>query len=384
MSIVDIFIGGGKTSSGTQEVKIMPLAVNLTARLNGTLTTTNGYHDVTFTNPGSKDAQLDPDIYPYYNEVLGVFNLVKTPVIFRGITSTVCDDNRRAYAPPKQENSFRFDADSFYYVLNPAAGVTIQNMKAAIVVKARPKTTDTLNMANKNINSYFQFFEGKDTMDSTYRFRTEYFDIKCLDRQIFKHTAPHWKTFCEIYPDNNWYVNYDTVYLKLMINLKRDNATATTQNVLMVLTYPMKVVSDNVQITTPTFPSCDSTILPQASAAFVNSFCQSNVYYNLDRQSIAYQDSVLMERKIEKEGIGLYPNPNNGIFTIKNKEQKAVLTKVTVSDMLGKIVYISNEGNINLDAGFIKQMQLKLQSGTYILTAVTSKGNLKARFILNR
>lgn len=382
VGLVDIFIGGGKTSTGPQEVKLLPLAVNLTAKLNGTLTTVNQYHDIIFTNPGSKDAQLDPDAYPYYNEVLGVFNLVKSPVLFKGIQSTICEDSRRAYAPPIQTVSFRFDADSFYYALNPAAEMTIQNMKGAIMVKAKPKTSDTLNMANKSINSYFPVFEGKDALDSSFKFRTDYFDMKCLDRQIFKHTAPHWKWFCEISPDKNWYVNYDTVFLKLMINLKRNNATSTTQNVLLVLTYPVKVVTDAVQVNTPTFPTCDSTILSPASASFINSFCQSSVYNNIDRQSRAYQDSIRMERNIAKDGIGLYPNPNSGVFTIKLKKESAKLSAFYITDISGRRVYTSAEGSIDLTNGFNKQINVRLNNGTYILTAVTTKGYLKTKFVV--
>jgi hypothetical protein len=380
-SLFDIFIAGGKTSTGPQEVKLLPLSVNLTAKLSGTISLVNQYHDIIFTNPGSKDAQLDPDVYPYYNEVLGVFNLVKTPVVFQGINQTICEDARRAYGTIK-EHFFRFDADSFYYVLNPAADVSIQNMQGAIIVKARPNSSDTLNMTNQKINSYFNFFEGKDALDGSYKFRTEYFDMKCLDRQFFRHTEPHWKYFCEIPGDRNWFVNYDTVFLKLIINIKRNNSTPTTQNVGLFLTYPMKVVTDAVQANTPTFSSCDSTILPPASASFVNSFCQSSVYFNIDRQSQAYRDSILMERKIEKDGIGLYPNPNNGMFTVKIKSEKRTLSFFYITDISGRKVYSSNEHNIDLNSGLTKRLTVKLKSGIYVLTAITSTSQLKTKFIV--
>jgi Secretion system C-terminal sorting domain len=382
LSIVDIFTAGGKTSSGPQEVKLLPLTVNLTAKLNGTITTTNPYHNIIFTNPGSKDAQLDPDAYPYYNEILGIFNLVKTPIIFQAINQTVCDDARRAYAPPIRQHLLRFDADSFYYVLNLASGLTIQNMQGAIMVKTRPKTTDTLNMANKKINTSFSVFEGKDALDSTYKFRTDYFDMKCLDRQIFSHTEPHWKTFCEIPGDRDWYVNYDTVFLKLMINLKRNNTTANSQNVLLVLTYPMKTVTDAVQANTPTFATCDSTILAPASASFVNSFCNSSVYYNLDRQSAAYRDSIEIIKTLEEKGIAISPNPGNGNLRIQIKPQISNLISFKIVDISGKPVYSNNEGNIKLENGFTKSLSLNLRSGTYILIATTTKKILRSKFII--
>jgi hypothetical protein len=384
LSIVDIFIGGGKNSSGPQEVKLMPLSVNLTARLNGTINTTNGYHDVTFSNPGSKDAQLDPDIYPYYNEVLGVFNLIKTPVLFKNNTGGVCEDSRRAFGVIGNYN-FRFDADSLFYVLNDAAGLTIQNMKAAIMIKARPIPfyNDTTNMTNRQLSTSFQFFEGKDAVDNSYKFRTDYFDMKCLDRQIFNYKSATTQLAAQrCSAPFEWTANTDTLFLKLMINLKRNNTTATTQNVLLVLTYPIKTVTNAVQVNTPTFPTCDSTILPPASATFVNAFCNSATYYNIDRQSIAYQDSIFIEKKVVKDGIALFPNPNNGVFTIKLKSQKASLNKIVIYDMSGRIVFNSNEGNSSLDAGLTKQLNLILTKGTYILSAITTKGSFKTKFIV--
>ena len=382
VSLVDIFIGGGKTTTGPQEVKLLPLAVNLSVKLKGTISTVNPYHDIIFTNPGSKDAQLDPDAYPYFNEVLGVFNLMKTPVVFKINNSVICDDSRRAYGTISNYK-FRFDADSFYYALNGAAGLTIQNMKAAIIVKARPIIVDTTNMTNKQLNASFQFFEGKDALDSTYKFRTDYFDMKCLDRQIFNfQNASNSLAAQKCAIINEWNVNTDTLFLKLMINLKRDNATATTQNVLLVLTYPLKTVTDAVQVITPTFATCDSTILAPASTTFVNTFCNSTTYYNLDRQSSAYRDSIAMEKKVEKDGIGLYPNPNNGVFTIKIKKQQATLSAFFITDILGRRAYSSNERNIDLNNGLIKQLSVNFKNGTYVLTVITSKGQLKTKFIV--
>lgn len=144
----------------------------------------------------------------------------------------------------------------------------------------------------------------------------------------------------------------------------------------------MKVVTDAVQANTPTFPTCDSTILSPASATVINSFCQSSVYYNIDRQSRAYQDSIRMERSIVKDGIGLYPNPNNSVFTLKLKAENAKLSVYYVTDILGRRVFSSSGGNIDLNNGFNKHLSLRLHTGTYILTAVTTKGQLKTKFVV--
>ena len=385
VGLFDIFFGGGKTTTGPLEVKLLPLSVNLTARLNGTISTTNPYHNIIFTNPGSKDAQLDPDVYPYYNEVLGVFNLVKRPVAFYKTVPRQLCDVRRCYGSVP-DYFYRFEADSLQYVLNPAAEMTIQNMKAAIMIKTYPTIyASTTNMTGVQLNPYFPNFEGKDGTDSSYKFRTDYFDIKCLDnkqqRYLFKTTNSAISTGLS-YETNKWNAKVDTLFLKLMINLKRNNAGPNTQNVLLVLTYPLKTVIDATRVDTSATATCDSTIIAPASAAFVNSFCQSSVYNNLDRQSRAYIDSILVEKAVESNGIGLFPNPSKGMFTVKLKSQNGTLLSFHITDISGKRVYSSNEANVNLTNGLIKQFNFNFPNGTYILTAITSKKQLKTKFII--
>lgn len=263
-------------------------------------------------------------------------------------------------------------------------------MRAAIMIKARPKPLaqsygyiDTTNMTNAKLSSTFQFFEGKDAVDNSYKFRTEYFDMKCLDREIFTYrTATTANAAQRCNAPYTWDANTDTLFLKLMINLKRNNATPTTQNILLVLTYPIKTVTNAIQVNTPTFATCDSTLLPQATNAFVNSYCNSTAYNNIDRQSRAYLDSIVIEKKVEKDGIALFPNPNYGNFTVKLKSQKSILNQITVHDMLGRLVYTFNEGNLNLDLGLLKQLNLNLSKGTYALSAKTTNGILKTKFII--
>ncbi len=388
VGLVDLFIGGGKTTTGPTEVKLLPLAVNLTAKLSGTLSTVNQYHNIIFTNPGSKDAQLDPDAYPYYNEVLGVFNLVKTPVAFYKTVGRTRCDVRRCYPGTIPEYFYRFEADSLLYVLNQAAGMTIQNMKAAVMIKTYPTTfAPTSNMTGVQLNPYFPIFEGKDGVDSSYKFRTDYFDIKCLDNKQYRYlfnasNTTNTGTNSETY---KWNAKVDTLFLKLMINLKRNNAGPNTQNVLLILTFPLKTVLDATRVDTSATATCDSTIIPPADPTLVNAFCQSTVYYNtLDRQSSAIKDSLVLEKAMEIDGIGLFPNPNKGAFSVKIKSQNSTLYSLSISDISGKRLYYSREGNLSLNNGLIKPLNVQLSSGLYVLTAFTSKGQLKTKFIIAR
>jgi len=391
VSLVDAFIGGGNHSP--QKVEILPLSVNLTAKLNGTISFASTYHDIIFTNPGSKDAKLDPVIYPYYNEVMGVFNLVKTPVIFRGeFVGGTCGprpDGGQIY----NKDYFRFDIDSFYYALNPAAGVSIQNMQAAIIVKSKPLyglNVDTTNMANQQLNSSFPIFEGRDAISGLWKFRTPYFNLKCLDAQILQYVPQRTSSECgaAVGVGSPWKMYWDTIYLKLMINLKRNNTNSTTQNILMVLTYPMKVVLNNTLYNQPSNVTCDTLVWPAASAAFINSFCSSNAYNSVNRQTqriITADPSFLNNAsRLDKDGITISPNPNNGQFIIKIKKAKAKLASISIYNLDGKLIYYSGEGNKNLEFGYTKQITTLLPAGSYFIKAQTNNNALISKFIITK
>ncbi|MBK7651141.1 MAG: hypothetical protein IPJ20_11010 [Flammeovirgaceae bacterium] len=84
IDLVNFFVGGGKKSTAPQEVKIMPMALQANVSLSGTISTQFPFPDITFYTPGSKDASCINDTqYPYYNEVLGVFNLLETPKVYQ-------------------------------------------------------------------------------------------------------------------------------------------------------------------------------------------------------------------------------------------------------------------------------------------------------------
>lgn len=389
IGLIDVFSGGGKTTAGPQEVKLLPLSVNLTAKLNGTISTTNQYHDIIFTNPGSKDATLDPDNYPYYNEVLGVFNLLQNPVIYHETsTSTYEDPDEPDGVFRVRTNKYKFLLDSLKYVLNPAADVTIQNMKVALVVEAQPNQGNQACMDdpfNRRMNPDF-VYEGKDANTEIDKFRTDYFDVNCFNERVFTTKSFFWLRNMPQNPPNDiscWEPMPNT-YLKFMINLKRNITSTTTQNILYVVTYPMNSKFFDITGNFTNNNSCvDSSVIAPATNTEINSFCNSSVYYNIDRQSRTFRDSVATEAIIAEKGIGVFPNPNNGTFTYKLKAQKGLLKKIVITDIQGRTVYTENCGNATLGLGFSKQITLNLLRGTYILRAITGKETLTTKIIVS-
>lgn len=176
VSLVDVFIGGGKQqpTGGPTEVKLLPLTVNLTAKLNSTISTSNPYHNILFTNPGSKDAKLDPANYPYYNEVLGIFNLIQTPEVWWERTTLPLNDWTLYPTTNSTQrvtvDFFKFDSATFKYVLNPAAGLTIQNMRMALVTEATyagPSAYEPPNTTTPSMSEWMH--EGRDAITNEHK-----------------------------------------------------------------------------------------------------------------------------------------------------------------------------------------------------------------------
>ena len=71
-----------------------------------------------------------------------------------------------------------------------------------------------------------------------------------------------------------------------------------------------------------------------------------------------------------ENGVSVYPNPNNGSFTLGVSANVGDLT-IKITDMQGRVVYASVENNVN--AGFVKQISLDTQSsGMYLMHIITN------------
>ena len=80
-NIMDFFIGGGKSSKGNDSIALMPLSINMDLTVKGTLSTGVNILKYDFLNPGSLSAGVNDNFYPFYNNTMGVFNLLVTPRI---------------------------------------------------------------------------------------------------------------------------------------------------------------------------------------------------------------------------------------------------------------------------------------------------------------
>ena len=220
-----------------------------------------------------------------------------------------------------------------------------------------------------------------------------FYDGKCFAEKTFKVLS----NYSPYVPDSYFGMwsawrpkgivsNDTTVYLKVMLNLKRDNATATTQNILYIATYPV-TLKNGGYMQYWINGSCDNwnadtTLIQPASDSIIISFCNSNLYYSSERLRRAQDNSQTPENLIVENDIKVAPNPNSGKFTLRLKANDSHLQNIKILDLNGRTVFASKEGNQNLDSGFTKVLNINLPSGLYIVIAVTDKKIHQTKFVV--
>jgi hypothetical protein len=73
------------------------------------------------------------------------------------------------------------------------------------------------------------------------------------------------------------------------------------------------------------------------------------------------------------EGVKVYPNPNNGVFTLAINATVGDVV-IEVLDMQGRVVYASNENNVQ--TGFTKQIGLETASSGMYMLRMTSANQI--------
>jgi hypothetical protein len=329
VGVLDFFSGGGKTQP--QQVQIMPMAVNLSVKLSGTISTSNQYHDIKFTTPGSLNAQNDPAIYPFYNEVMGVFNLMKGPKMQwrRNIQGgRFCCTQFRLKEPMK-------------WVFNTASDLQIQDAKVAYVMLFND------NSANPpaSMAAGFSYLEGKDT-SGMWEYRTEYVDFNCLGQPTFLF-------FMINNPYNTWpyMLVAPRVYMKVMLNLSRVS-NPNAQNVLLVLKFPITMEETSTPLDGGGFDpnQCVGGWLSQATSTEVNTFCTSTAYTNnrLSRVMVTPLDTTA--NNTNRAFTFIAPNPVANRIFIKGDVGNTAITSIELFNAQGSRVYLQRitlRGTVN-------------------------------------
>jgi hypothetical protein len=330
VSLLDFFIGGGKQAAptGPQQVELTPMALDMTMTLNGSMTTTARYGDITFQNPGSQQGNNPAEDYPYYNEIMGVFNLLYTPEV-NHIFSRERLGSTRSGLYWKTDIDYRFE-NPIKYVLNPAARLTIDEAQAAIIVQG-----DSLGLYGPAGEAWE--LEAKDQKTGLWQYRSQYVDVNCLQNKVFRIRA-------NSAPGNINWLPRGPLFVKLLINLKRQVNPTTSQNVLLVVKYPLNPKAVTA-FTTPNPAACNNIFL-QASAAEIDGMCIDEVYKTNRRQTIK-QTIDWAKQSVTVGKPMLYPNPANNNASLLLNLANDGSTDIFVTDLTGKRLLNIFKGNAN-------------------------------------
>lgn len=384
VELVNFFIGGGKESTGPTEVKVSPMALNATIDLKGELEANYLYGDITFYTPGSKNSELKhPSDYPYYNEILGVFNLLRTPKIYYRTEAFNDTKGSPGEVNYYRQNYYKYECqlpnmvdgrNNIQYVLNPAAGLDVNNIEIygqLVFHGGEVVITDLLPIeALHNFSMVFGYDQGADYYGEWYNMLG-----------------------CSLYDPSK-------IELKLFINISREDRNTNTQNVLFVGSYPVMPVANssftyserycnipptlslsnmvisnnckaresihltNVSFTanrtikakeitvgpsttippnvtiTASYPFPGSSNIPPASSLEISSFCNSSSYSSLQRSARTKSNShgEYLEDQETNEQFQIYPNmATTQIFVEYNLNQED-LVNIYFTDLSGRIV----------------------------------------------
>ena len=110
----------------------------------------------------------------------------------------------------------------------------------------------------------------------------------------------------------------------------------------------------------------------------IYSYTDANGCEGITSVNVQVNACVGLAENILANGVSVYPNPNNGSFTLGVNANVAELT-IKITDMQGRVVYASVDKNVN--AGFVKQISLDTQSSGMYLMHIIANGEQRTEKI---
>lgn len=326
--------------------------INMSGTYNGTIKAEYPYASITRRNPGSNMGNAPDSQYPTYNEVMGVFNLMKVPTVYVSSETTYFDcPPSSPYYPEgicSSTNAYYF-LNELKYVLNPAAGLEEQDIQVALIGGTKTQHYQPVS---------FSQYEGQDAKTSHYLWRSPYIDLGCISQYAaLVGTYEEWSAAYEF---------YGTEYIKVMVNLRRKDTNANTQNVLFVAKYPVNATTTTIGVGGRSYwvPNCTNPVPQPVPAAEVQSFCQSGEYRQVSRGFNSYEHSInalekyeskqrveLEKDELEKQdelkkqseqGFFVSPNPISDQATIRYSVQRAGGVTLRLTDRVGTATTLLN------------------------------------------
>lgn len=104
-----------------------------------------------------------------------------------------------------------------------------------------------------------------------------------------------------------------------------------------------------------------------------------NIYYAVSRP-FKFIGTMAVNDLGESLSVGLYPNPNNGAFTLRANKISQGKVSTSIFDTSGKLVY---SNNVNHQGGALNQSyNVKLPAGVYMVVIETTEGKTTEKLII--
>jgi len=387
------FLSGGGKASNIQQVKIQPLAIDMSTKITGTISNTLNFQPIILKTPGSAIPTNTTEEYPYYNKTMGVVTLLKAPK-FGAWTMFDAVDGYREWAMLKLQEPLKI-------LLNPAANLEIVEVEAALMFDETPGRKSYRNATVGYVNNPSLGYYSNTTIVDDFRI----FEARSEDYE-FTYRSDYWN-LCNFYQRRFWiwdgwlgipFTNYNRdLSLKLIFHLKRKDCPPgiTCQDILIVQKYKVDVsVNDNPNITFDPYDWCQDgyngkpyTLAEYGDEYTVNAFCQSPEYqanrvisgFDQPLEKIKVVENEKPQTKItnRKSPVG-FPNPihNSSIFKLKyNSKNGNDILNVSLVDPLG--IVLKNYGKMELkEKGdhIISLMIGSYNTGTYYIKITSKEG----------
>lgn len=275
LSIYDLFTAGGGTTQ-PQRVSLTPMTIAQNYTFNGVISSKTLHRQASFFVPGSKipDFNTQDKKYPYYNQTMGVFNLLRSP--------QYCVKKERVQ---RWLEGYWFVNYNYYfkipnqleYTINPASGLSLDpdDIDIAVAIQIE-KDSPFISTLNEYEGDGSIIFHNENTICS------QYVPLGCLDDLVFKIPL-NWFLMQEepeysIWDDFN--TNPETqgwrVYVKLIVRLKRVDADDNTDRVVSKYKYLLDKNNSN-----PNCTNWSNALLdyPENLNFNINSIIEENAVY---------------------------------------------------------------------------------------------------------
>jgi hypothetical protein len=393
IGVFDFLSNGGKENSTVPQAS-PPMNFNVALKLQGNLTNPQTHASIGFLTPGSPIGSANSNDIPSYNNILGVFNLLKAPNLeycelkpFRNISKWIAPSEGGSYEYTEDNinlidasvtdinedlarnfNQFRIK-DDIKYLVNPASHLEVQTIDAAIVLEYEAND----NLFIQSLHGYLN----KPAMPMYYGLFDPYMSLN--DRlENLEKTGIHLEYISADYPASTTSIirlrtdyvpltcikqlnmvlfggNRGKMFLKLLVKFKRldaDNAEPVTQ----IITYDL---SEKYSIAEKTCTIENAGIFNVKQYFSLNSIGGSN-YYKLDE--MIYDGVILTNYGYPnfffQNGGTITFNPGNPNHLGVLKGRKIIIPDNTTFTSNNQVIYASEEIIIGKNITWANNVQI--------------------------